>query len=102
MRKTLGQLRRVYQMQRHAAGLPPYIFPGPYHITRRQTREVRAEMERRMRVYAWDDRRKRIEKKRKLRKKHEWTRFKIARVDKNSTPVKDRLSGHHTLNHAIQ
>lgn len=25
------------------AKLPPYIFPGPYHITRRQTREISAE-----------------------------------------------------------
>ena len=27
----------------HEAKLPSYIFPGPYHITRRQTREISAE-----------------------------------------------------------
>ena len=55
MRKDLSILRRRYQMQRKEANLPPYIFPGPYAVTRRQTREVKAEMHRRMLIYAHDD-----------------------------------------------
>eukprot|EP00913_Durusdinium_trenchii_P008304 g7801.t1 len=38
IRRELANLRHRYQMQRAEAKLPPYIFPGPYHITRRQTR----------------------------------------------------------------
>lgn len=102
IRIELSHLRRRYAMQRASAGLPPYIFPGPYQITRRQTREVRAEMERRMLIYAWDDKRARKEKLRKQRLKERWTGFRIARVDHDKTPMKDRLPGYHTLNNTLK
>merc|ERR1712227_486532 len=79
IRRRLADLRRRYLMQRAEARLPAYIFPGPYHVTRRQTREVKAEMYRRMLVYAWDERQRRAEKKRRLREKHKWGNFKISR-----------------------
>merc|ERR1712187_413884 len=34
IRRELANIRRRYQMQRVEAKLPPYIFPGPYHLTR--------------------------------------------------------------------
>merc|ERR1711862_945541 len=75
-------IRRRYQMQRVEAKLPPYIFPGPYHLTRRQTREVKAERYRRMLIYAWDERQQRAEKKRRLSEKHKWGVFKIDKIPK--------------------
>merc|ERR1712137_539736 len=79
IKRDLAKLRARYQNLRSEAKLPPYIFPGPYHVTRRQTREVKAEMYRRMLVYAWDERQRRAEKKRRLREKHKWGNFKISR-----------------------
>jgi len=87
-------------MQRVEAKLPPYIFPGPYQITRRQTREVKAELERRMLVYAWDERRKRQEKKRRMRVKQKWGVYKMPRLDGGATPAIDKLPSYHALNNA--
>eukprot|EP00397_Hematodinium_sp_SG-2012_P050305 GEMP01058402.1.p1 GENE.GEMP01058402.1~~GEMP01058402.1.p1 ORF type:complete len:235 (+),score=44.79 GEMP01058402.1:367-1071(+) len=77
MRKDLSILRRQYQMQRKEANLPPYIFPGPYSITRRQTREVKAEMHRRMLLYAHDDRRQRKLKLQKRKERSAWGTYQM-------------------------
>jgi len=82
IRRELARVRARYQNQRLEARLPPYIFPGPYHITRRQTREVKAEQYRRMLVYAWDERQQREEKKRRLKEKHSWGTYKIDKQPK--------------------
>lgn len=95
IRRELANIRRRYQMQRVEARLPPYIFPGPYHVTRRQTREIKAERYRRMLIYAWDERQQRETKKRKLREKHMWGRYKI---DKTSpTAALEELPSYHPL-----
>lgn len=93
IRRELANIRRRYQMQRAEADLPPYIFPGPYAITRRQTREVKAERYRRMLVYAWDERQQREEKKRRLREKHRWGTYKIDKEPK-TTALSDLPSYH--------
>lgn len=82
LRRELANIRARYQMQRTEARLPPYIFPGPYHVTRRQTREVKAEMYRRMLIYAWDERQRRAQKKLRLKEKHRWGVYKIDKEPK--------------------
>mmetsp|Transcript_10276 Transcript_10276/g.30953 ORF Transcript_10276/g.30953 Transcript_10276/m.30953 type:complete len:321 (+) Transcript_10276:145-1107(+) len=82
IRRELVNIRLRYQMQRAEAKLPPYIFPGPYHLTRRQTREVKAERYRRMLIYAWDERQQREEKKRRMAEKHKWGVYKIDKEPK--------------------
>lgn len=84
IRRELARIRLQYQMRRTEAQLPSYIFPGPYHVTRRQTREVKAELYRRMLVYAWDERQRREEKKKYLRDKHKWGSYKIFKESKTS------------------
>lgn len=95
IRRELANIRRRYQMQRAEAQLPSYIFPGPYHITRRQTREVKAERYRRMLIYAWDERQQREAKKRRLREKHKWGVYKIDKEPK-TTALTD-LPNYHPL-----
>jgi ribosomal protein L19 len=77
LRWELAKLRRRMNMRRVEAGLPPYIFPGPYPITRRQTREVKAELHRRMMLYAWDDRRVRSTKLKRMRARQKWGVYRI-------------------------
>lgn len=95
IRRELANIRRRYQMQRVEARLPPYIFPGPYHVTRRQTREIKAERYRRMLIYAWDDRQQREEKKRRLRDKHQWGTYRIDKEPKTS--ALSELPSYHPL-----
>mmetsp|Transcript_73819 Transcript_73819/g.175734 ORF Transcript_73819/g.175734 Transcript_73819/m.175734 type:complete len:316 (-) Transcript_73819:36-983(-) len=95
LKRELTRLRRRYQMQRAEAKLPPYIFPGPYHLTRRQTREVKAEMFRRMLIYAWDERQQRAERKKRLREKHRWGQYRIDK-DPKITALSD-LPAYHPL-----
>mmetsp|Transcript_100368 Transcript_100368/g.323946 ORF Transcript_100368/g.323946 Transcript_100368/m.323946 type:complete len:325 (-) Transcript_100368:145-1119(-) len=95
IRRELVNIRRRYQMQRVEAKLPPYIFPGPYHLTRRQTREVKAERYRRMLIYAWDERQQREEKKRRLKEKHKWGVYKIDKEPK--TTALSELPSYHPL-----
>merc|ERR1719234_2451612 len=95
IRKELSLLRRRYAMQRKEANLPPYIFPGPYSITRRQTREVKAEMHRRMLIYAQDDRRQRSERLRKRRERAQWGVFKMRTPE--VAPALTRLPEDHVL-----
>jgi len=96
IRKELSQIRTRYQMQRKEANLPPYIFPGPYSITRRQTREVKAEMHRRMLIYAHDDRRQRLEKIKKREAKSKWGVFRMER-EHHVAPAVTRLPADHPL-----
>lgn len=93
IRRELAVVRRRYQMQRTEAKLPPYIFPGPYHVTRRQTREITAERYRRMLVYAWDERQQRAMKKKRLVDKHKWGKYKIDKTPK-TTAISDLPSYH--------
>lgn len=93
IRRELANLRQRYRMQRAEARLPPYIYPGPYHIHRRQTREIKAERYRRMLVYAWDERQQRALKKRRLREKHAWGRYRIEKEPK-ITALSDLPSYH--------
>eukprot|EP00928_Gymnodinium_smaydae_P087470 TRINITY_DN71731_c0_g1_i1.p1 TRINITY_DN71731_c0_g1~~TRINITY_DN71731_c0_g1_i1.p1 ORF type:complete len:328 (-),score=56.19 TRINITY_DN71731_c0_g1_i1:83-1066(-) len=95
IRRELANLRRRYQMLRTEAQLPAYIFPGPYHVTRRQTREVKAEQYRRMLVYAWDERQRREQKKQRLREKHRWGSYKINREP--TTTALTELPDYHPL-----
>jgi len=95
IRQELSRIRTQYQMQRKEANLPPYIFPGPYSITRRQTREVKAEMHRRMLIYAHDDRRQRSEKLRKRAAKSKWGVFKMREPE--VAPAVTRLPADHPL-----
>jgi ribosomal protein L19 len=95
IRRELNNIRRRYQMQRVEAQLPPYIFPGPYNLTRRQTREVKAERFRRMLIYAWDERQQREAKKKRLKDKHKWGTYKI---DKEPTRTAlSELPAYHPL-----
>eukprot|EP00746_Dinoflagellata_sp_MGD_P067337 gnl/MRDRNA2_/MRDRNA2_27794_c0_seq1.p1 gnl/MRDRNA2_/MRDRNA2_27794_c0~~gnl/MRDRNA2_/MRDRNA2_27794_c0_seq1.p1 ORF type:complete len:324 (+),score=38.91 gnl/MRDRNA2_/MRDRNA2_27794_c0_seq1:60-1031(+) len=95
IRREFANLRQRYKMRRLEAGLPPYIFPGPYHVTRRQTREVKAELYRRMLVYAWDERRMRAEKLRRRAEKTQWGVYKINRTPVNTAV--DQLPSYHPL-----
>ncbi|CAJ1429974.1 unnamed protein product [Effrenium voratum] len=96
IRRELNAVRRRYQMQRAEAKLPPYIFPGPYHITRRQTREISAERYRRMLIYAWDERQARAGKKKRLAAKQKWGTYRISKEPK--TTALDDLPSYHPLN----
>ena len=57
LKREIANLRRQYLMMRKEAGLPSYVWPGPYQVHQRQSREVNAERTRRMLVYAWDAKR---------------------------------------------
>lgn len=79
IKRELANLRRQYAMMRQEAGLPAYVWPGPYQIHMRQSREVNAERMRRMLVYAWDA--KRSEHAKNRLKRSRWGRGKFARPD---------------------
>ena len=91
LRTELNILRRRYNNMRVEAGLPPYLWPGPYHIHQRQSREVTAEQNRRMLVYAWDERRLRATKLAARNRKSKWGVFSLEK--KQSDP----LPSYHTL-----
>ena len=77
IKRELANLRRQYAMMRQEAGLPAYVWPGPYQIHMRQSREVNAERMRRMLVYAWDA--KRQENAKRRLKRNRWGRDQIAK-----------------------
>ena len=79
IKRELANLRRQYAMMRQEAGLPAYVWPGPYQIHMRQSREVNAERMRRMLVYAWDA--KRVEHAKNRAKRSRWGHAKIGRPD---------------------
>ena len=75
LKTELALLRRRYHNLRVEAGLPPYLWPGPYHVHNRQARELRAEQARRMLVYAMDERREQAGKKMKAAGERKWWKF---------------------------
>ncbi|KAF4652637.1 hypothetical protein FOL47_010992 [Perkinsus chesapeaki] len=75
--RELALLRRRYNMMRLEAGLPPYVWAGPYQIHQRLSREGKAEQNRRQLLYAYDERRKRALKKKLQRMKVKWGVYKI-------------------------
>ena len=79
IKRELANLRRQYAMMRQEAGLPSYIWPGPYQIHMRQSREVNAERMRRMLVYAWDA--KRVEHAKNRSKRSRWIRGQVQRPE---------------------
>ena len=93
IKKELAVLRLRYKNLRREAGLPPYIFPGPYNITRRHTREVKAEVIRRMMIYAHDERRLREQKLKRREERSKWGQFKM----KRDASVFDQLPSYHPL-----
>jgi large subunit ribosomal protein L19 len=72
IKRELANLRRQYAMMRHEAGLPSYVWPGPYSIHMRQSKEVNAERMRRMLIYAWDA--KKLDKAKVDSKRPRWRR----------------------------
>jgi large subunit ribosomal protein L19 len=95
LRSELAILRRRYNNMRIEAGLPPYLWPGPYHIHMRQSKEVTAEQNRRMLVYAWDERKMRAEKLAKRRRKHKWGVYRLQKEP--AIDAETRLPAYHPL-----
>ena len=87
LRTELNILRRRYNNLRVEAGLPPYLWPGPYHIHQRQSREVTAEQNRRMLVYAWDERRMRATRKAAQNRKQKWGVFSLEKKARSDSPL---------------
>lgn len=94
IKRELANLRRQYAMMRAEAGLPAYVWPGPYQIHMRQSREVNAEKMRRMLVYAWDAKRKE-HMDRKL-KRSRWGRNKVG-----GPPQQDQVLNRLPRNHVL-
>jgi large subunit ribosomal protein L19 len=96
LRSELVILRRRYNNLRIEAGLPPYLWPGPYHIHMRQSRQVTAELNRRMIVYAWDERKKRATKIAERNRKNRWGTFKLDKKPKFDAV--ESIPSYHPLN----
>lgn len=79
IKRELANLRRQYAMMRQEAGLPAYVWPGPYSVHLRQSKEVNAERMRRMLVFAWDA--KRMDKKKIDEKRPRWRRGLLAKPE---------------------
>ena len=79
IKRELANIRRQYAMMREEAGLPSYVWPGPYSVHLRQAREVNAERMRRMLVYAWDA--KRTEKRKIDSRRSRWGRNRLIQPD---------------------
>jgi large subunit ribosomal protein L19 len=94
IKRELANLRRQYAMMRAEAGLPAYIWPGPYQIHMRQSREVSAERMRRMLVYAWDAKRQEHMKRKENRSR--WGRNKLTGPPVSGNTVR-RLPRDHVL-----
>jgi ribosomal protein L19 len=95
LRTELAILRRRYNNMRIEAGLPPYLWPGPYHIHTRQSREVTAEQNRRMLIYAMDERRQRAAKTVERNKKRRWGVYSLTKKPK--IDAESRLPSYHPL-----
>eukprot|EP00375_Theileria_parva_P001288 XP_763959.1 60S ribosomal protein L19 protein [Theileria parva strain Muguga] len=78
LKNRIARLKQSYYRMRAEAGLPPYIWPGPYNInTRKRSKEVRGETYRRIGLYSLDEQRARSEKLSKRRKKSAWGKYKL-------------------------
>jgi large subunit ribosomal protein L19 len=91
IKRELANIRRQYAMMRHEAGLPAYVWPGPYSIHMRQSKEVNAERMRRMLVYAWDA--KKLDKAKVDSKRPRWRKGLL----KKPESILDDLPRDHTL-----
>lgn len=80
IRRRLAKLKKKYIKRRIESNLSAYIFGGTYaQYTRKRTRLVRAEIYRRMLIYALDEENRRKQKLHKRREKHHWNNFRICR-----------------------
>ncbi|SBT79806.1 mitochondrial ribosomal protein L19 precursor, putative [Plasmodium malariae] len=80
IRRRLAKLKKKYMKRRIESNLSSYIFGGVYaQYTRKRTRLVRAEIYRRMLIYAMDEENRRKQKLIKRREKENWNTFKICR-----------------------
>ncbi|KFG49918.1 ribosomal protein L19 protein [Toxoplasma gondii p89] len=78
IRQRIVRIRKRYMGQRIEAGLPPYVWGGPYpQYGRKRSLFIRGEMYRRMLIYSFDERRRRAEKLRKRRQAVKWGVFKL-------------------------
>ena len=93
IKREIANLRRQYAMMREEAGLPAYVWPGPYSVHMRQAKEVNAERMRRMLVYAWDA--KRFEKRKRDLARPRWS--SAGRRATPVVPLLDTLERKHPL-----
>ncbi|CBZ55293.1 hypothetical protein NCLIV_057160 [Neospora caninum Liverpool] len=78
IRQRIVRIRKRYMGQRIEAGLPPYVWGGPYpQYGRKRSLFIRGEMYRRMLIYSFDERRRRAETLRKRRAAVKWGVFKL-------------------------
>lgn len=81
IRRRLAKLKKKYMKRRIESNLSAYIFGGVYaQYTRKRTRLIRAEIYRRMLIYALDEQNRRKQKLHKRREKQQWGNFKINRT----------------------
>lgn len=97
MRRRLCKIRHRYMKQRVEAGLPSYVWRGPYQLMKKaRIKLVRADMYRRMLVYSLDEQEARRQKLRRRREKTKWGVFQIGREAKTSALTE--LPAYHPLN----
>ncbi|PFH34340.1 ribosomal protein L19 protein [Besnoitia besnoiti] len=78
IRQRIVRIRKRYMGLRIEAGLPPYVWGGPYpQYGRKRSLFIRGEMYRRMLIYSFDERRRRAEKLRMRREAVKWGVFKL-------------------------
>ncbi|CEL93130.1 unnamed protein product [Vitrella brassicaformis CCMP3155] len=83
IRRRLSNIKRRYMHQRVEAGLPPYIWGGPYpQFRRKRNRLIKAEMNRRALIYSLDEQRRRAHRLRRRRQKQKWGVYKIDKEPK--------------------
>uniref|UniRef100_A0A7S1JKF8 50S ribosomal protein L19, chloroplastic n=1 Tax=Vitrella brassicaformis TaxID=1169539 RepID=A0A7S1JKF8_9ALVE len=83
IRRRLSNIKRRYMHQRVEAGLPPYIWGGPYpQFRRKRNRLIKAEMYRRALIYSLDEQRRRAHRLRRRRQKQKWGVYMIDKEPK--------------------
>ncbi|KJP88964.1 ribosomal protein L19 [Plasmodium fragile] len=100
IRRRLAKLKKKYMRRRIESNLSSYIFGGIYaQYTRKRTRLVRAEIYRRMLIYALDEENRRKQKLNKRRERENWNVFKINRSRGDNAfmalPASHPLAGGH-------
>ncbi|CDR95031.1 ribosomal protein L19-like protein, putative [Babesia bigemina] len=78
LKNRIARLKNSYYQMRFEAGLPSYVWGGAYNInTTSRARLVRAETNRRMRIYSMDEQRLRSEKLHKRRERSKWGVYRL-------------------------
>ncbi|GFE54513.1 ribosomal protein L19 [Babesia ovis] len=78
LKNRIARLRNSYYQMRLEAGLPAYVWGGAYNLnTRRRSRLVRAETNRRIRIYSMDEQRSRRGKLHKRRERSKWGVYRL-------------------------